>query len=72
MYLMSIEELADIVLHASGASPGLAIYEGEENFTTRVKNMDFSKAKKDLKHDPKIDIHDGVKQYIEWMKKIYV
>jgi len=68
---ISIEELADIILKTTGASPGLARYKGEEDFTTRVKVVDFSKSRRDLKHDPQIDIHEGIRRYVAWAKKIY-
>lgn len=68
---IGIEELADIVLQETGASPRLAIYKGEEGFTTRVKIVDFSKARRDLKHDPKIDIREGVRRYVAWVRKVY-
>lgn len=70
-WVISIEELADIVLKTVGASPDLAEYKGEEGFTTRVKVVDFSKSRRDLKHDPKIDITEGVKRYVAWAKKAY-
>jgi dTDP-glucose 4,6-dehydratase len=68
---IDIEELADIVLQATGASPRLAVYKGEEGFTTRVKIVDFSKARRDLKHDPKIDIREGIRRYVAWARKVY-
>jgi dTDP-glucose 4,6-dehydratase len=68
---IGIEELADIVLQATGASPRLAEHKGEEGFTTRVKVVDFSKARRDLKHDPKIDIREGVRRYVAWARKVY-
>ena len=68
---ISIEELADIILKETGASPSLAEYKGQENFTTRVKVVDYSKSRRDLKHDPKVDIHEGVRRYVEWARKIY-
>jgi len=68
---IGIEELADIVLKETGASQRLAVYKGEEGFTTKVKVVDFSKARRDLKHDPKIDIREGVRRYVAWMRKIY-
>jgi dTDP-glucose 4,6-dehydratase len=68
---ISIEELAEIVLEVTEASPRLAEYKGEENFTTRVKIVDFSKARRDLKHEAKIDIHEGIRRYVAWMRKIY-
>lgn len=68
---IGIEELADIVLQATGASPRLAVYKGEEGFTTKVKIVDFSKARRDLNHDPKIDIREGVRCYVVWVRKVY-
>jgi dTDP-glucose 4,6-dehydratase len=67
----NIEELADIVLEATGASPSLVEYKGEEAFTTRVKTVDFSKARRDLKHDPKVDIREGIRRYVTWARKVY-
>lgn len=70
-WVVNIEELAEIVLQATGASPELAEFKGEEGFTTRVKIVDFSKARRDLKHDPKIDIREGVRRYADWARKVY-
>lgn len=70
-WAIGIEELAEIVLEATGASPSLAEYKGEEGFTTRVKVVDFSKARRDLRHDPKIDIREGVRRYVAWARKVY-
>ena len=36
-WMIGIEELADIVLQTIGSSPKLALYDEEEDFTTRVK-----------------------------------
>ncbi len=52
-------------------APSLVEYKGEEAFTTRVKVVDFSKARRDLKHDPKIDIREGVQRYVAWARKVY-
>lgn len=70
-WVISIEELADHVLRTVGASPSLATYKGEEGFTTRVKVVDFSKARRDLKHNPVIDIQEGIRRYVAWARKIY-
>lgn len=70
-WAIGIEELADIVLRTTGASKTLAEHKGEEGFTTRVKVVDFSKSRRDLKHDPKIDIHEGIRRYAEWCRKVY-
>ena len=60
-----------IVLEATGAPASLAEFKGEEGFTTKVKIVDFSKARQDLKHNPEIDIHEGVHRYVSWAKKVY-
>jgi dTDP-glucose 4,6-dehydratase len=70
-WVIGIEELAEIVLETTGASPKLAEYHGEEGFTTRVKVVDFSKARRDLRHDPKIDIREGIRRYVAWARKVY-
>lgn len=70
-WVISINELAEIVLEATGASPGLAEPKGEEGFTTRVKVVDFSKARRDLRHNPQIDIREGVRRYVAWARKVY-
>ncbi|NQE54523.1 hypothetical protein C5S29_13115 [ANME-1 cluster archaeon GoMg3.2] len=36
-----------------------------------VKHMDFSKAVRDLRHDPKVTPEEGIKRTVEWMKSIY-
>ncbi len=70
-WVISIEELADIILEATGANSDLAQFKGEENFTTRIKVVDYSKARRDLAHDPKVDIREGVSRYVAWMRKTY-
>lgn len=70
-WVVSIEELADIVLAATGASPTLAEYRGEEGFTTRVKLVDYTKSRRDLKHAPAVDINEGVRRYVDWMRRVY-
>lgn len=68
---ISIEELADIVLKTTEASPKLAEYKGSEGFTTRIKVVDFLKARRDLKHNPVVDINEGIRRYVTWARKVY-
>jgi dTDP-glucose 4,6-dehydratase len=70
-WAISIEELADIVLRAVGCGRELVTYKDEEQFTTRVKVVDFSKSRRDLQHDPQIDIHEGVRRYVAWARAAY-
>ena len=58
-------------MEETGASKDLVEFKGEENFTTRIKIVDYSKARRDLKHEATIDIREGVKRYVAWMKETY-
>jgi dTDP-glucose 4,6-dehydratase len=69
-WVITVEELAEIVLAETGADPKLAQYKGEEAFTTRVKVVDFSQSRRDLKHEASIDIHEGIKRYVAWYRKV--
>lgn len=66
-----IKEYSNIVLNTVGLDDSLVTYEEAEDFTTQVKTIDFSKAIKDLKHDPKIDPEKGIGKTVEWMKWFY-
>lgn len=70
-WAISIEELAGLVLEATGTDPGLARYEGEEAFTTRVKLVDFSRARQELGHDPQVNIREGLARYVTWARRAY-
>jgi len=63
--------LFEIVCREVGVDGSLATFEDAEPFTTRIKIVDFSKSRRDLKHDPQIDIHAGVARYVEWMRSVY-
>ncbi|MGB9937094.1 MAG: NAD-dependent epimerase/dehydratase family protein [Methanobacterium sp.] len=66
-----IKEYSNMVLDAVGIDDSLVNYKEAEAFTTKVKTMDFSKAIKDLKHDPKVSPEEGIKKTVEWMKEYY-
>lgn len=70
-WITDIKDISDIVLKYLGKDDKLVTYKDAEPFTTKVKQVDFSKARRDLKHDPKIAIEEGIRRYIEWMKKKY-
>jgi dTDP-glucose 4,6-dehydratase len=70
-WVTDIEELAEIILRATAADSRLANYQTAEPFTTRVKVVDFTKARRDLSHAPNVDIHEGVRRYVAWMRSVY-
>jgi len=66
-----IKEYSDMVLNAVGRDDSIVTYKKAEAFTTKVKTIDFSKAIKDLKHDPKVSPEEGIKKTVDWMKWYY-
>ncbi|MDO5851719.1 MAG: NAD(P)-dependent oxidoreductase [Methanobacteriaceae archaeon] len=68
---MEIKEYSDIILNTVGCDDSIVTYKESEPFTTKIKTIDFSKAIKDLKHDPKIKPEEGIKRTVDWMKWYY-
>jgi dTDP-glucose 4,6-dehydratase len=66
-----IKEYSDLVLKALGRDDSLVTYMDGEPFTTEIKTIDCSKAIRDLRHDPKVDPAEGIRQTAEWMKWFY-
>jgi len=66
---VDIKEVSDIILRILGKDDRLVEYVDAEPFTTRVKHIDFSKARKDLGHDPKITLEEGLARTIKWAKE---
>lgn len=67
----NIKAYSDLVLHAVGKDDSLVKYHEAEPFTTKVKHMDFSKAIRDLKHDPKVPPEEGIMKTVDWMRQYY-
>jgi dTDP-glucose 4,6-dehydratase len=67
-WIVDMKTVSDIILKILGKDDSKVIYKQAEPFTTKDKMMDFSKARRDLKHDPKIDLEEGLRRTIEWVK----
>jgi dTDP-glucose 4,6-dehydratase len=66
-----IKEYSDLILNAAGRDDSLVTYQDAEPFTTKVKHMDFSKAVRDLRHDPKVPPEEGIRRTVTWMREYY-
>lgn len=66
-----IKAYSDIVRTVTGADESLVTYKEAEGFTTRIKTVDFSKAIRDLNHDPVVDPEEGITRTAKWMKERY-
>jgi dTDP-glucose 4,6-dehydratase len=67
----SIEELAEVTLKVTGAEPSLVQNADSEILTTTVKEVDVSKAIRDLNHVNSVSLDEGMKRTAEWMREMY-
>lgn len=70
-WITDIKYISDLTLKYLVKTDKLVTYKEAEPFTTKTKQVDFSKIREDLNHDPKVPIEVGIPKYIEWMKKVY-
>ena len=66
-----IRQYSDLVLDIVGVDDSRVTYKRAEPFTTKNKQIDCSKAVRDLKHDPKVAPEEGINRTVEWMKSYY-
>jgi dTDP-glucose 4,6-dehydratase len=66
-----IKYVSDLILKNLGKNDSRVTYKEAEPFTTKVKHMDFSKIRRDLQHNPRVPIEEGIPLAINWMKKAY-
>ncbi|MDP2954986.1 MAG: NAD(P)-dependent oxidoreductase [Longimicrobiales bacterium] len=69
--LHDMETPARMILEHLGKPASLATYKEGEPFTTKEKRVDCSKAIRDLGHDPKVLLTEGIPRTLEWMKAYY-
>lgn len=67
----SVRELSDLVLKYTQGDPGLIRYLPEDKHNTVSKRPDIQKAVRNLGHNPKMLLEEGIPITVEWMKKIY-
>ena len=68
---MDIKQYSDLVLKVTGKNDSLVEYKDAEAFTTKIKTVDFSRAIKDLNHNPVVEPEEGIRRTAEWMKNCY-
>lgn len=66
-----IARLSDMILQYVGKDDRLVTYQSAEPFTTRDKQIDVSKAKRELDHRCQVPLDVGIPKTIEWMRNIY-
>ena len=66
-----IKTLSDMILNHLGKNDRMVKYVDFEAHNTRDKRGDLSKAIRDLDHQPRVTLSEGVPQTIEWQKEVY-
>jgi len=66
-----IKTLSDLVLKYTGRSEKLVVYKEHEPQTTLDKKVDNSRAVHDLGMKTTVDIDEGIRRNVEWMKEVY-
>jgi dTDP-glucose 4,6-dehydratase len=66
-----VKFISDLILKSLGKDDSKVTYEESENFTTRIKTPDSSKAKRDLGFKLKVSIEEGIRRTVKWFKKVY-
>lgn len=69
--LHSIEELSDVILKITDASPSLVNYQESEILTTKWKRVDTTKSVKDLDHKNSYSLEEGMHLTADWMRHAY-
>lgn len=64
-----IKGLSDLILHKLGKSDERVTYARSEAFTTRDKQVDMSRAERELAHHPQISLSEGLDLTIMWLKE---
>ncbi|WP_254546621.1 NAD-dependent epimerase/dehydratase family protein [Halomarina pelagica] len=67
----NIKELSDIVLDYLDKDDDLVEYRGTEEHNTLNKRASVEKAKRDLGHEQRVTLEEGVPETIEWMREVY-
>jgi dTDP-glucose 4,6-dehydratase len=69
--LHDIKTVSDIVLDYLKIDDGLVTYKEHEPQTTLVKKVDNSKSVRDLKHESRVSLNEGIPMTLEWMREVY-
>ncbi len=68
---VAIADLSQRILGKLGKDDRLVTYASGEPFTTRHKRVDLSRATRDLGHQNRIDIEEGLDRTIAWARQAY-
>lgn len=69
--LYDMREISDLILKILGKDDSQITYKEEDLTATVVKDVDNTKAVRELDHKQTISLEEGLRRTIEWQKKVY-
>jgi dTDP-glucose 4,6-dehydratase len=69
---VSVEYMNNLLLDYIGKSDDLVTYLPEDAHNVQDKRPDIAKAARDLGHDPRIPLTEGIPQTVDWMRATYL
>lgn len=67
----TVEELSAIILQQLNHDDRLVTYLSEDKHNIQNKRPDISRASRELDHNPKITLEDGIARTLDWMRFVY-
>jgi dTDP-glucose 4,6-dehydratase len=68
---VDVKTASDLILRYLGKDDSMVQYLPEDKHNVVSKRPDISRARRDLGHDPKIRLAEGIPKTIEWMRQAY-
>jgi dTDP-glucose 4,6-dehydratase len=66
-----VKTVSDLILHSLGKDDSLVTYREAEAFTTRDKKIEVSRAARELDHQCRVTLAEGIPRTLEWMRRAY-
>lgn len=66
-----VKTVSDLILKTLGKSDSLVTYKEAEAFTTKDKQIEVSRATRELAHECRVSLAEGIPQTLEWMRRAY-
>jgi dTDP-glucose 4,6-dehydratase len=66
-----IKFVSDLILKYASKDDSKVAYKEAEQFTTKIKTPDSSKAKRDLGFKSTVPVEEGMRRTVEWFQKLY-
>jgi dTDP-glucose 4,6-dehydratase len=66
-----VKTVSDLILRSLGKDDSLVTYREAEAFTTRDKKIEVSRAERELDHQCRVTLAEGIPRTLEWMRRAY-